>query len=1058
MQAPTITGTIAGQGTTSEAPVHPFSGVTIGDLNVGATDTLTITLNGAGGTLSGAGLSGSGNTYILSGTASAITSALDALVFTPAAGQPNTSGTTTFTLSDVSTDYTSYASTPTVLASFNGTNGARPYDGGIGGLIRDAAGNLFGTTESGGANGFGTVFEIAKSGSGYGALTVLASFTGGSAWSGLTMDAAGDLFSTTYSSGTDGYGTVFEIVKNGSSYNAPTVLASLNSRTGQTVTGNLITDAAGNLFGMSLGIGYNGTLLEIVKTGSTYSSAPTVLATLSVANGTFPFNGMTMDAAGNLFTTAQNGGANSAGTVIEFVKSGSTYSSTPTTLVSFNGTNGQHPVSNLIADAAGNLFGATSSGGANNLGTVFEILKTGGSYSSTPTVLVSFNTPSSGPVGNLAMDAAGDIFGTTRGSGGTYGSGTAFEIVKTGSGYSSTATILTSFSGTSGMPPSGGLVMDAAGNLIGTTDFGGANNDGVVFELLKGTGQAVDSTTTVINSDPPAVFNVPPTISTGASATVAEDTALVFSSANHNAITVADVDGGSGSETMTLSVAHGTLALASLAGLTGVTGNNSGSVTFSGTLAALNAALDGLVYQGTHDYNGADTLNIGINDNGHTGTGGALTASATEAITVSAVNDAPVNTVPGAFSTATGVDHAIAGLSVNDVDATSMTTTLHVDHGTLAVAAIGGVTVAGSGTGTVTITGSVAQIDAALSAANNVLYHSTAGFIGADQLTMTSNDGGGTGSGGPLSDTDTVAITVLHKSIPFDFDANGHSDMLWYNDNGTASIWDNGQIDGGHWIANPGTLSNGWHFAGAGDFDGNGHADILWRNDNGSVWTWDNGQLGSGHVVADPGVVASSWHIAGTGDFDGNGRDDILWSNDNGAVSIWDNGQIGGTHVIADAGVVASSWHIAGTGDFDGNGRSDILWVNDNGAASIWDNGQIGGGHAIADTGTLTNGWHFAGTGDFDGNGHSDILWVNDNGAASIWDNGMVGGAHIIAATGTLSNGWHFAMAGDFDANGKSDILWNNDNTALSIWNDGQISGAHIVEPAGAIPHDWHVV
>jgi uncharacterized repeat protein (TIGR03803 family) len=203
----TITGTRAGQTTVSQTPINPFAGVTIGDLNSGATDALTITLSGAGGTLSGTGLSGSGNTYTLSGTASAITSQLDALVFTPTAGQPNTNGTSTFTLSDVGTSYTTvpgYTSTPTVLASFNGTNGASP----SGGLIRDAAGNLFGTTQSGGANGCGTVFEIAKSGSGYGAPTVLASFTSGSAYSGLAMDAAGDLFATTYGSGTNGWGTV----------------------------------------------------------------------------------------------------------------------------------------------------------------------------------------------------------------------------------------------------------------------------------------------------------------------------------------------------------------------------------------------------------------------------------------------------------------------------------------------------------------------------------------------------------------------------------------------------------------------------------------------------------------------------------------------------------------------------------------------------------------------------------------------------------------------------------------------------------------------------------
>ena len=104
--APTIARTVSGQTTTSEAPVTPFAQATIGDANAGATDTLTITLGGAGGTLADGGASTPDarwrGVYTLSGSASAITSELDALVFTPKAGAPNTSSTTTFTLSDQS--------------------------------------------------------------------------------------------------------------------------------------------------------------------------------------------------------------------------------------------------------------------------------------------------------------------------------------------------------------------------------------------------------------------------------------------------------------------------------------------------------------------------------------------------------------------------------------------------------------------------------------------------------------------------------------------------------------------------------------------------------------------------------------------------------------------------------------------------------------------------------------------------------------------------------------------------------------------------------------------
>jgi hypothetical protein len=124
------------------------------------------------------------------------------------------------------------------------------------------------------------------------------------------------------------------------------------------------------------------------------------------------------------------------------------------------------------------------------------------------------------------------------------------------------------------------------------------------------------------------------------------------------------------------------------------------------------------------------------------------------------VNQPPVNTVPGPLNTFAHVELAITGLSVADPDATTLTTTLHVDHGTLTLAAVGG-TVSGSGTGTVTLAGSVAQIDATLGATNNLVYTSQAGFYGTDTLTMFSNDGGSSGSGGAKTDTDTVAITVV---------------------------------------------------------------------------------------------------------------------------------------------------------------------------------------------------------------------------------------------------------------------------------------------------------
>ncbi|WP_409977873.1 beta strand repeat-containing protein, partial [Bradyrhizobium sp. SZCCHNS2005] len=505
--APTITGTAAGQTTTSEAAVHPFSGVTIGDGNVGATDTLTITLSGAGGTLSGAGLSGSGNTYTLSGSASSITSQLQALTFTPAAGAANSSQTTTFTLSDASSGYKQvvYAGTATAIAQLN----AALY----GNLIADSAGNLFGTTQNGGANNAGTVFEITKTANGYSSTPVtLVAFNGtdgSSLQNSLLMDAAGNLFGTTETGGAYGKGTIFEITKTANGYSStPVVLASFDGTNGNRPPDNLIMDASGNLFGMTYSGGANGggTVFELVKTGSTYSSTPTTLISFDSTSGTNPAGSLSVDAAGNLYGTTTHGGANNAGTVFEIAKTANGYSSTATVLVSFNGTNGASPGSgSIIFDAAGNLFGTTQSGGANNVGTVFEIAKTANGYSSTPTVLVSFNgTNGSDPYGNLIMDAHGDLLGTTW-QGGANGYGVVYEVVKTATGYSSTPAVLTSFNGTNANGSTGALLMDGAGNLFGTSP------GGTVFELPVASSTAVptvDGTTTVINTDPA----IPPTV------------------------------------------------------------------------------------------------------------------------------------------------------------------------------------------------------------------------------------------------------------------------------------------------------------------------------------------------------------------------------------------------------------------------------------------------------------------------------------------------------------------------------------------------------------------
>jgi hypothetical protein len=202
----------------------------------------------------------------------------------------------------------------------------------------------------------------------------------------------------------------------------------------------------------------------------------TTLVNFNSGGGIGPGGNLLADAAGNLFGTRAGGGANNDGMVVEIANTSTGYASTATTLASFSSTTGGTPVNaGLIADAAGNLFGTTSYDGS--FGTVFEIANTGTGYATTPITLASFNgTDGTAPFGNLIADAAGAFFGTTE-EGGANGDGAVFEIANTSTGYASTPIALVSFNLTDGYAAESGLIADAAGDLFGTTAEGGDKSD-----------------------------------------------------------------------------------------------------------------------------------------------------------------------------------------------------------------------------------------------------------------------------------------------------------------------------------------------------------------------------------------------------------------------------------------------------------------------------------------------------------------------------------------------------------------------------------------------------
>jgi uncharacterized repeat protein (TIGR03803 family) len=360
-----------------------------------------------------------------------------------------------------------HAQVLTVLYSFQGgTDGEFP----AARLSRDAAGNLYGTTSDGGASGSGTVFRLDTNG----VESVLYSFTGspdGSApLAGLGLDAMGNLYGTTANGGASHTGTVFKLDITGKE----TVLHSFAGAPtdGSKPLAGLIRDKAGNLYGTTAFTGpfFNGTVYKLDTTGKEIL----LYSFLGEPDGCLPAAGLVRDEAGNLYGTTEYGGAFNNGTVFKLDAAGN-----ETVLHSFaGGQDGYTPAAGLVPDEAGNLYGTTEGGGAFGVfGTVFKLDATGNL-----TVLHSFGgAPTDGefPLAGLIRDKAGNLYGTTE-VGGAFNNGTVFKVDSTGK-----ETVLHSFAGSpsDGGFPQGGLILDKAGNLYGTTGKGGASNLGTIFKL-----------------------------------------------------------------------------------------------------------------------------------------------------------------------------------------------------------------------------------------------------------------------------------------------------------------------------------------------------------------------------------------------------------------------------------------------------------------------------------------------------------------------------------------------------------------------------------------------
>jgi uncharacterized repeat protein (TIGR03803 family) len=255
-------------------------------------------------------------------------------------------------------------------------------------------------------------------------------------------------------------------------------------------------DQMGNIYGTTVSGGAygQGTVYKLTRSGGGWVES--ILHDFGAAgDGIQPLHNVTFDASGNLYGTTSYGGANNNGTVFQLVPSGSGWTENILASFSLSGSAGGAPYAGLIIDQSGNLYGATSANapgggppnGDGSGGAVFELMPSGSGW--TLKVLYSFFAAGGGyhcgPYGNLVMDAAGNLYGTTY-SDGAYGYGSVFKLTPASGQW--TYSSLHDFC-SDGWPcsdgglPAGDLAMDANGNLYGTAIIGGTDTYGVVWKI-----------------------------------------------------------------------------------------------------------------------------------------------------------------------------------------------------------------------------------------------------------------------------------------------------------------------------------------------------------------------------------------------------------------------------------------------------------------------------------------------------------------------------------------------------------------------------------------------
>jgi uncharacterized repeat protein (TIGR03803 family) len=356
------------------------------------------------------------------------------------------------------------------FSTLHGFKGSPDGQNSFSGLIQDASGNLYGTTLYGGTSFAGVVFEVSASGT----ETVLYNFTGTTDGADpldpLLIDSSGNLYGTTYSGGASNFGVVFKVDSSGTE----SVLYSFEGGTsdGCYPAGGLIADSSGNLYGMtsSCGASNYGTVFKLTPSGQ-----ETTLHSFAggATDGASPYYGrLLMETGGNLVGLTSYGGADNLGALFQLTPAGKL-----TVLHSFAGgtADGCYPYGSVAMDKAGNFYGTTEECGKSDFGIVWKVSAKGAE-----TILHSFagtKTDGSYPYAGVVMDTSGNLYGDAAAGGANF-SGVLYELSKTGK-----LTLLHSFSNTTDSTPFGSILRNAKGVIYGTTEGNGEAGYGSVWSF-----------------------------------------------------------------------------------------------------------------------------------------------------------------------------------------------------------------------------------------------------------------------------------------------------------------------------------------------------------------------------------------------------------------------------------------------------------------------------------------------------------------------------------------------------------------------------------------------